>query len=244
MRETDTQRVFEGRRGAVSITFDDGTENQLARAVAPLDERGLRGTFYINPRDTVMTDFADDWRAIARRGHEIGNHTLSHPCPASITGGRGLEDMTLDGMEADVLEADRRLRLIAPEQDAWTFAYPCYATYVGRGPDRQSYVPIVAKHFVAGRAAGEIGFANHPARMDRFALVATPVERLEVEEVLHLIERLSFSGHWLILVFHDIETGVLPVRSDRYLTILDYIATASTEIYVATVGEVIRNVCQ
>lgn len=41
-----------------------------------------------------------------------------------------------------------------------TDTYPCYCTYVGRGESRKSYVPIVAKHFLAGRSVGEYGSAT------------------------------------------------------------------------------------
>jgi peptidoglycan/xylan/chitin deacetylase (PgdA/CDA1 family) len=40
----------DGRLGAVSLTFDDGAASQLRRAVPALNEAGLQGTFYLNPR--------------------------------------------------------------------------------------------------------------------------------------------------------------------------------------------------
>ena len=44
-----------GCKGAVSLTFDDGSQSQLDIAVPTLKEYGLHGTFYINPR-------GDDWK--------------------------------------------------------------------------------------------------------------------------------------------------------------------------------------
>lgn len=41
-------------KGAVSLTFDDGSQSQLDIAIPILNEFGLLGTFYINPR-------GDDW---------------------------------------------------------------------------------------------------------------------------------------------------------------------------------------
>lgn len=69
-------------------------------------------------------------------------------------------------MENDILNAQERLEKLVPHQTGWTFAYPCYCTDVGRGETRHSYIPIVARHFLAGRAAGEYGFGNHPEWAD------------------------------------------------------------------------------
>jgi len=237
MPENDAGGHFAGRLGAVSLTFDDGTANQLANAIPPLDERGLCATFYLNPRDRLM-DSAQPWREASRRGHELGNHTLSHPCPGAITGGRGLEDMTLEEVEKDILAAQVRLETLAPHQTAWTFAYPCYATYVGRGEERRSYVPVIARHFLAGRAGGEIGFGNRPGTLDPAALIGTPVERLSATELIDLIERLAPAGQWLILVYHDIDGEVLSVRQNDFVPVLDYLARNRDRVLTAPVVEV------
>ncbi len=46
-------------RGAVSLTFDDGLHSQLEVAVPLLTDRGLRATFYLNPRG--RNPVSDDW---------------------------------------------------------------------------------------------------------------------------------------------------------------------------------------
>ena len=40
----------EGVSGAVCLTFDDGLQTQLDNALPCLDDNGLKGTFYLNPR--------------------------------------------------------------------------------------------------------------------------------------------------------------------------------------------------
>jgi peptidoglycan/xylan/chitin deacetylase (PgdA/CDA1 family) len=73
-----------GCQAAVSLTFDDGMRSQLEVAVPLLNDRGLRATFYLNPRGTMPE--SDDWRErwaawkkVAEQGHELGNHSLTHP---------------------------------------------------------------------------------------------------------------------------------------------------------------------
>ena len=70
----------EARRGAVSLTFDDGSESQLRRAFPILTERGLRATFYLVPKDNDYAARLAPWRVVHEAGHEIGNHSLRHVC--------------------------------------------------------------------------------------------------------------------------------------------------------------------
>src|SRR5439155_13719645 len=204
-------------RGAVSLTFDDGMRSQLETAIPLLDAHSLQATFYLNPpRDgdeAVWREVLAPWRAAAGRGHEIGNHSLTHPCSqnfafAFIT---SLESMTLEDIERDVLEAERRLRIGIPEQAVRSFGYPCYQSYVGAGASRQSYVPVIARHFVAARGKGET--ANHPARCDLHDLWSWPVERKSGAELVGLAERAAAEGRWAVFTFHGIDEGHLPVAA-------------------------------
>lgn len=235
-----SQSSFWGQyTGAVSLTFDDGTANQLKNAVLPLDAHGLRGTFYLHARDKLMQTRSAEWQAVARSGHEIGNHTLSHICSNNFTGTRGgLEDCTLDDIEQDILRAQERLVTIAPQQQHWTFAYPCHGQFVGRGKNRQSYVPVVAKHFLAGRGEIEYGFGNRPGFFDLASAGGLRVDRMSGFEMIGLVEELTARGQWVILVFHDIDGGVLSVASDDYQMLLRYLDRRKQAIWTATVAEI------
>ena len=226
-------------RGAVSLTFDDGRESQLDRAIPALDERSLRATFYLCPATDQWMQRLDPWREVAKGGHEIGNHTVSHICSANFWGQPGgLEDRTLDDIEHDILTAHERLVQIAPHQQDWSFAYPCYCTFVGRGESRQSYVPWVAGHFVAGRVNGEHGFANHPAVVDLACVWGSPVERMSGFEMIGLIEELTFRGQWVVPVFHEIDGPRLSVSTDGLHLLLDYLKRNEAHIWTAPLVEV------
>ncbi|MEM2850177.1 MAG: polysaccharide deacetylase family protein, partial [Candidatus Bathyarchaeia archaeon] len=135
----------DGRKTAVSLTFDDGLYSQLNLAVPLLDKFGFKATFYINLAGDYRSRLKP-WREIADRGHEIGNHTLTHPCSCNFQFARTtvkcLEKMSLEDIRADIMEAHRRIREVIPNGSR-TFAYPCYETAVGRGISKRSYVPIV-----------------------------------------------------------------------------------------------------
>jgi peptidoglycan-N-acetylglucosamine deacetylase len=234
-----TEAPFGAQRGAVSLTFDDGTESQLDLAIPALNARQLRGTFYLTPNGSDWEERLAPWRAVAAAGHEIGNHSLSHICPGYLSGEQGgLEDMTLEQIESDILAAQERLMQIAPHQQQWTFCYPCYATFVGRGASLTSYIPLIAKHFLAGRGGGEYGFANNPARIDLACIASIPTERMSGFEMIGLVEQLTYEGRWVVLVFHEINGSRLTVGSYEFDMLLDYLQRKAGEIWTAPVVEV------
>ena len=54
-----------GCRSAVSISFDDGRDSQLAKAVPKMDERDLKGTFYVPMRQENYLEAYAPWIAVA-----------------------------------------------------------------------------------------------------------------------------------------------------------------------------------
>ena len=235
----DLKEFWKPYVGAVSLTFDDGTDSQLQEAIPTMNKLGIKGTFYIRPKTDTWREDMQPWMEVARDGHELGNHTLSHICSNNFSGGRnGLEDISLAEIEADILAAQERLVHIAPHQSRWTYAYPCYQTYVAQGASRQSYVPVIARHFLCGRARGEYGFANYPACVDLACVSGIPAERMSGYEMIGLVEELTSNGRWVILVFHEISGSRLTVGSYDFKMLLDYLHRRSREIWTAPVVEV------
>jgi peptidoglycan/xylan/chitin deacetylase (PgdA/CDA1 family) len=62
----------------LAITFDDGPHPQnTPRLLGILRERNIKATFYVV--GTLAKEYPNIIRAILADGHEIGNHTLTHP---------------------------------------------------------------------------------------------------------------------------------------------------------------------
>jgi len=237
----------DGCSGAVSLTFDDGMASQLDVAIPMLNRHGLRGTFYVNPRGSSPT--ADDWREpLARwrepsaQGHEVGNHSLTHPCSRAfcdVAGARGLEDMTIADIEADLDEAERRLcEVLGPGPRS--FAYPCYNDFVGEGPTRQSYVPVVAKRFIAGRVRGEFG--NAPATCSLSHLWSLASERMNADEMVGLASNAALQKRWVIFTFHGIDCGHLPISGFDLERLCTWLAQPGNGVWTAPVAEVAASI--
>ncbi len=238
-------------RAAVSLTFDDGLRSQLEVAVPILDRAGLRATFYLNPTGAQESaGLGDSWRErlapwipVQARGHEMGNHTILHPCSLNIEAdwlvGKNLRDWTLERLQTDVLEAQRRLSEVFPGQRETSFAYPCYEDAVGHGKQRICYTPFIAEHFTAARHKGELRgeLANDPLACDRYHLTSWPVEYREAAFMIGLVEQSAWLGRWAVFTFHGIQEGHLPVGDEDFAELAAYLARR-TDIWVAPLAEV------
>jgi peptidoglycan/xylan/chitin deacetylase (PgdA/CDA1 family) len=70
---------WHGRRdsGAVALTFDDGPSEDTERILDMLAEHKLRATFFMIGQHVER--FPQTARRVVAHGHEIGNHSYSHP---------------------------------------------------------------------------------------------------------------------------------------------------------------------
>jgi peptidoglycan/xylan/chitin deacetylase (PgdA/CDA1 family) len=232
----------DGYEGALSITFDDGVSSQLTTAIPMMNDHGLRGTFYLNPRGDDWEETLAPWREVAAAGHELGNHTMGHVCSRGFTDDHsycGLEDLTLAHLEEDIAETQRRLQIIDPREHR-SFAYPCYQAHVGEGAQRVSYVPVVAKHCIAGRGKGEV--PNHPLTCDLHYLWSWPVERSSGPHLVGLAEQSATRGRWGILTMHGIHEGHLSVADVDFRELLVHLRNNAQRIWVAPVAEIAEHI--
>lgn len=243
-------------QGAISLTFDDGLPSHLDIVAPQLNSRNLSATFYLNPKtespeaDTPANwqKTLEKWRPIQAGGHEIGNHTLTHPCSLNVNMpwqmGKNLISWTLDQIETDILEAQRRISLMFPEQKTNSFAYPCYESTLGCGPERKSYTPVVAKYFVAARARGELrgDLANHPLYCDLHHLSSWNVERQAGAFMIGLVEQAISHHLWGIFTFHGVNEGRLSVGEYDFLELVDHLVRRSDVVWVAPVATIATHI--
>lgn len=95
---------WNGHKGAVSFTFDDALESQIQNLAPMLDTMpDVKVTFFLawmnSPEKTaVISGFAD----LAKKGHEIGNHTPDHLYLTNLTEDADFQKQIVD--YADDLE--------------------------------------------------------------------------------------------------------------------------------------------
>jgi peptidoglycan/xylan/chitin deacetylase (PgdA/CDA1 family) len=230
-----------GARAALSLSFDDARPSQVEVGTALLDRHGVKVTFFAVPGR--VEERLPDWKKAVAAGHEIGNHSLDHPCTGNFPWARkkALEEYSLEDMHRQLVEANARLRQllgVTPE----TFAYPCGQTFVGRGLDTRSYVPLVAGLFVAGR--GWLGEApNDPAFCDLAQVLGMEMDGRDFEQVRPILEGAREARAWLVLAGHEIgREGPQTTRIAMLEKLLPYVRDPANGFWVAPVGAVARHI--
>ena len=226
-------------RCAVSLTFDDARLTQIEAGIPILDRFGLRGTFYVLVPEVLK--FHEAWRTAVSHGHEVGNHTINHPCSANFVWCKNhLEKYTLQQMCDEFDHADEAIHRalgIWPK----TFAYPCGNKFVGRGDQTRSYVPLVNGHFLAGRGFRD-ETPNNPQLCDLAQLAGVDADRHSFEVLKHWIDRTLEVGGWLCFVNHDVSpTLAQGIKPDTLAQVCDYLKQ-HTGVWVDTIANIAQYV--
>jgi beta-glucosidase len=196
----------EGKKMGLSLSFDDARPTQIENGIPLLDKYGVKATFYVSP--DAMPGKLEDWKKVAKNGHDIGNHSVFHPCTGNFLWTRPfeLEDYTLDRMYTELDSANRIIKDMLGVVSV-SFGYPCGQKFVGRGTTTKSYVPLISAMFETGRGWRDEG-PNDPAYCDMAQLSGMELDGKSFDEIKKLIDSAKVNGSWLILVGHDITNGV------------------------------------
>src|SRR3982750_348589 len=72
----------QGKVAALALTYDDALHSHLDIAIPQLDAAGFKGKFFLDG-DITPADMLR-WRKVQARGHDLGNHSVFHPCPRAM----------------------------------------------------------------------------------------------------------------------------------------------------------------
>ncbi|PAP75027.1 polysaccharide deacetylase family protein [Rubrivirga marina] len=212
------------RDGAVTISFDDNTANQLPVALPILDAVGLKATFFVTTNwvGGQWPGFA----AAAANGHEVAVHTRSHP---------DLSTLTVEQQRAQLEGARDAILANVPEAEALTLAYPFCVP-----GDRA----LVEELFIAARVcSGQIDRAT-PA--DLYAtssyVIGAEVNRTTAASLNALADAAAAQRGWATYLLHGIDGdgGYSPFPSDELETHVAYLAANPDKFWVATYVDVVR----
>jgi len=195
----------EGKKMAISLSFDDARLSQADKGIPLLDKYGVKATFYVMP-GRVM-ERLDSWKKAVLNGHEMGNHSLIHPCPGNFQWARdrALDDYTLESFSMELDSAGKLLKELLGVQPV-SFAYFCGQTFLGSGKNAKSYVPLIAAKFEIGRDWLSEA-PNDPAYCNLAQLTGMELDGKSFEQIKTLIDGAKSKGLWLVLAGHEINEG-------------------------------------
>lgn len=229
-----------GKRGAVSLSYDDGLESQLDHAIPQLDAAGMKGTFFVTA-DQIETRLGD-WREAAAEGHELANHTVSHPCDLQLY-------RPARFMAREVAPVEHLLDGIEGPARAKLYAYPCDVTNLGAGtPNEQArrYEKLLAGQGIIAARTSE-GEPNKPAtvlrRLYRLQALALGYDAPDLASITAYLDSAVRHGFWAILVIHEVrpETrGQGDTSTAEHQAVLE--AIAARDLYCAPIGAVLSHI--
>ena len=223
---------------AVVLTYDDAIDADLDNVIPALDSVGLKATFYLIGRSPVIAKRMEEWRAAARDGHELGNHSLTHPCDGSLPDRAWVDpDHDLSKYSIPRAQDDVKINNVLLQaidgKTVRTYAFPCGEFTI----HDSSYYLGLRKDFVCAR-----GVAPRMETMGRINLDnigAYGMNGQTGDQMIELVKQAQEKHALLVFLFHGVGGGHnINVGRGPHSQLLHYLKDHSDTIWVAPMVDV------
>ncbi|WP_426668732.1 polysaccharide deacetylase family protein [Mucilaginibacter sp. McL0603] len=220
------------KKAAIVLTYDDALQSQLDIAVPQLDAAHLKATFFLTGDIDKQT--IPKWRALSKKGHELGNHTIYHPCASGNDNPVISDNYTVYEMirEIDVMN---HFLYAVDGKTTRTYAYPCTETTVGNG---KSYVDTLRKYGLVkyARVGGDMdAVITNFKNLDLLQIPSYGIEdNATGTKLIAFVKRVEQSGGMGILMLHGVGGDYLTISADAHRELLDYLKKNKKNIWVTT----------
>ncbi len=170
-------RRYGRRKDAVALTFDDGPDGDYTPAILDtLRQRGVKATFFVIGENAEIRPGL--LQRIVREGHEVGNHTFSHP------------NLALVSAQATRLELNATERLIEAVLNRRTALF--------RPPYFGDAEPTTSDELVPIAVAQGLGYITVGLRVDPGDWETPPADTI----IRRTLDQLS-EGRGNVVLLHD-----------------------------------------
>ena len=228
---------WRGKKACVVLTYDDGYDQQLDNAVPILDSLKLKATFYLSVYFPAVRDRLPEWKKVAAKGHELGNHTLYHPC----NGGKGREWVSKEYDLRDysvkkITDEIRMTNVFLHEIDGKTrrtFAFTCGDMKV----QDSFYINGMKNEIVAARAVrSEMHRINE---IDLYNIDCYMVNNNTADQMIEWVKKAVETNSLLVILFHGVGGGnSLDVSLTEHRKFLQYLKTNERDLWIAPMIQV------
>lgn len=235
-------KVFNNKQCAVVLTYDDAIDIDLDNVVPALDSLNLKGTFYIIGSSPVIDKRIAEWRKIAAKGHELGNHALFHPCDGTkpgrsfVTAENDLSKYTVERAVKEIRMNNTLLKAI-DGKDKRTFAYPCGDLTI----NGDFFYKQLVNDFAGAR--GVTAGLQAPADVDLSNIRCYGINGESAEYMIDLVKKAQASHTVLVFLFHGVGGGHgINVSLDAHSKLLHYLKNNEKDIWIAPMVDVAERV--
>lgn len=201
---------------AVNLSYDDALNSQLDHAYPVLQKYQIKGSFFLTLANSTINDRLEEWRNLAGQGHELGNHTLFHPCRKSPEGRewvpsyRNADIIPMQQMVEEVRLANVMLFAIDGRQRR-TFTPPCGDSLTNMG----NYTQLLQEEFVAIKWQNRFG--------PKFDQVYMP-HGDSGDQLIAYVKQAKQNGGALTIIFHGVGGDHLAVSQQAHEKLVAYLA--------------------
>jgi peptidoglycan-N-acetylglucosamine deacetylase len=228
-------KLPEGKKSLIVLTYDDALASHLDIAIPQLDKAGLKGTFFM--KEPANEQHIQRWRDAARKGHELGNHTVYHPCQSSKFAADPhyhAETYSVANIIHEISTMNKILTAIDGKM-AHTFAYPCGETEVGG----KSYIDTLRKSgFVKyARGVGINAILTDFKKIDPYNVPCMGFSTNgPSSEILNFVKQVQEKKAMSVLIFHGVGGDYLEVSKEAHQELVNYLKN-NKDIWVTTFEE-------
>ena len=235
------KNVWNGKKCAVSLTYDDALNIDLDNVIPALDSMKLKGTFYLIASSKAFTNRLKEWKVAASHGHEIANHSLFHPCASGP--GRGFVTADYDLKTYSIRRMNDEMRMANSVFEALdgkkkrTYAYPCGDTKIGDS----SYIDPSKTEFVAAR--GVKGEMLPIDKIDIYNVGSYMINGQSGQYLIDLVKKAMEINTYLVFLFHGVGgEHSLNVSLEAHSQLVHYLKQHEKEIWVAPFIDIMEHV--
>jgi sialate O-acetylesterase len=236
----------QGQKCAVSLTYDDGCPVHLEQVVPSLNAAGIRSTFNL-PIINAMHNF-EKWREVSVRGHELGNHTLFHPCRKKpeqtwLQSCYDLRDYTPARFKTELQVANFVLGLIDSKKER-TYGNTCCNTTLGPGGKEISMDDILLELFLAARGPFNRRIADPKAGINLMQVGHFGADAKTFNEIKSEIELAKKAGGWIVFMLHGVgkESHNLFIDKSEHDRLISWLGANKADIWTDTFLNVAKHV--
>jgi peptidoglycan/xylan/chitin deacetylase (PgdA/CDA1 family)/uncharacterized protein YjdB len=228
--------------GFVSINFDDGYQSMYDNGLPIFDAAGIRTTQYIITQQVGTNEYVtwDEVHTMLNHGHEIGNHTRTHPFLTTLPIAQAQDEII--GAQQDF-----QAQGITP----LTVAYP-YGDY------NTAVENIVKAGGFRGARSSDLGydcnllftlpsachngvFSNDPLFL--YSEAAEADMNTTIDDVTGWIDYATANKLWLIILLHRVDEDGNPISVSHVLLqqMVNYLVQQKTYVVTNSEGMIIEN---
>jgi peptidoglycan-N-acetylglucosamine deacetylase len=232
--------VWHNKKCAVVLTYDDALNVHLDNVIPILDSLGFKGTFYLSGFFPSFRERITNRISVAKKGHELGNHTLFHPCEGKAQGREwvkpdyDLNTYTIQRIVDEISMANTLLEAMDGKTKR-TFAYPCGDMKASDS----SYVDQIKKTFAGARGVG--GKMQKLNEIDLYNIGSYLINGQSGDKLINLVKKAIENNSLLVFLFHGVGgEHSLNVSLSDHRKLLYFLKQNEKDIWVTPLIDVVE----